>query len=71
MGRHGAGRSEAMTTEPSRPKVEDKMFAQFEAYFPDLAKLVVFRNLSTPLTTQAITRHHKGAFYGLDTTPDR
>ena len=45
--------------------------AAFEAYFPDLAKLVVFRNLSTPLTTRAITGHHKGAFYGIDTTPDR
>ena len=47
------------------------MFGQFEAYFPGLAKLVVFRNLSTPLTTHAITGHHKGAFYGIDTTPER
>ncbi|MFN3225675.1 MAG: phytoene desaturase family protein [Hyphomicrobiales bacterium] len=54
-----------------KAQVEDKMFALFEAYFPDLAKLVVLRNLSTPLTTQAITGHHKGAFYGIDTTPDR
>lgn len=54
-----------------KTRVEDAMFAQFEAYFPDLAKLVVFRNLSTPLTTQAITGHHKGAFYGIDTTPER
>lgn len=54
-----------------KAKVEDVMFSQFEAYFPELAKLVVFRNLSTPLTTQAITGHHKGAFYGIDTTPER
>ena len=47
------------------------MFGQFQAYFPELAELVVFRNLSTPLTTHAITGHHKGAFYGIDTTPDR
>lgn len=47
------------------------MFKLFESYFPDLAKLVVFRNLSTPLTTHAITGHHKGAFYGIDTTPER
>jgi all-trans-retinol 13,14-reductase len=51
--------------------IEDAMFAQFEAYFPELAKLVVFRSLSTPLTTRAITGHHKGAFYGIDTTPER
>ena len=54
-----------------KARVEDTMFARFEAYFPELAKLVVFRNLSTPLTTRAITGHHKGAFYGIDTTPDR
>ncbi len=35
------------------------------------AGLVVFRNLSTPLTTTAITRHHRGAFYGLGVTPER
>lgn len=54
-----------------KSQVGGAMFAQFEAYFPEMAKLVVFRNLSTPLTTRAITGHHKGAFYGIDTTPDR
>lgn len=51
--------------------VEDRVFEQFEAYFPDLARLVVFRELATPLSTVAITGHRKGAFYGLDVTPDR
>ena len=54
-----------------KARVEDVMFAQFEAYFPELAKLVVFRNLSMLLTTTAITGHHRGAFYGLDVTPKR
>ncbi len=54
-----------------KARVEDVMFAQFAAYFPELAKLVVFRNLSTPLTTTVITGHHRGAFYGLDVTPKR
>ena len=54
-----------------KKKVEDMLFAQFEAHFPELAKLVVFRNLSTPLSTTAITGHHRGAFYGIDTTPER
>lgn len=54
-----------------KAEVEQAMFGLFETYFPDLAKLVVYRNLSTPLTTQSITGHHKGAFYGIDTTPDR
>jgi all-trans-retinol 13,14-reductase len=47
------------------------MFAQFQTYFPELAELVVFRNLSTPLTTAAITGHRRGAFYGLGVTPER
>ncbi len=54
-----------------KAQVEDAMFSVFEAYFPEMAKLVVFRNLATPLSTRAITGHHKGAFYGIDTTPDR
>lgn len=54
-----------------KARVGDAMFALFEAHFPDLAKLVVFRSLSTPLTTRTITGHHRGAFYGIDTTPDR
>lgn len=54
-----------------KTRVEDAMFGLFKAHFPELAELVVFRNLSTPLTTHAITGHHKGAFYGIDTTPDR
>jgi len=54
-----------------KARVEDAIFGQFQTYFPELAELVAFRNLSTPLTTHAITGHHKGAFYGIDTTPDR
>lgn len=51
--------------------VEDKMFALFRANFPDLAELVVLRELSTPLATASITGHHEGRFYGLDGTPER
>ncbi|MGH1419836.1 MAG: phytoene desaturase family protein [Hyphomicrobiaceae bacterium] len=54
-----------------KQQAEDKLFAQFAKHFPDLADLVVFRELSTPLSTSAITGHHHGAFYGLDVTPDR
>ena len=57
--------------EAFKGKVEEMLFAQFERYFPDLAKLVVFRNLSTPLSTEAITGHHHGGFYGIDVTPER
>ena len=52
-------------------RVEDTLMAQFERYFPDLAELVVYRELATPLSTVTFTGHHKGAFYGLDVTPER
>ena len=52
-------------------RAEVTLMAQFERYFPDLAKLVVYRELATPLATVAFTGHRKGAFYGLDVTPER
>jgi len=54
-----------------KQKVEDKMFGLYAANFPDLAKLVVLKELSTPLATESITGHHEGRFYGLDGTPER
>lgn len=54
-----------------KEKVEEILFARFQEYFPELAKLVVFRSLSTPLSTEAITGHHHGGFYGIDVTPGR
>ncbi|MFK7940652.1 MAG: phytoene desaturase family protein [Roseovarius sp.] len=54
-----------------KQQVEDKMFALFRANFPDLADLVIMRELSTPLATASITGHHEGRFYGLDGTPER
>ena len=54
-----------------KQSVEQKMFEQFENYFPELAKLVVHRELATPLTTVSTTGHYQGAFYGLDVSPKR
>lgn len=54
-----------------KAEVEARMFEQFETVFPDLAKLVVFKELATPFSTVSITGHRKGAFYGLDVTPER
>jgi phytoene dehydrogenase-like protein len=54
-----------------KARAEANLLAQFERYFPDLAKLIVFHDLGTPLSTVAFTGHHHGAFYGLDGTPDR
>ncbi len=52
-------------------RAEETLMAQFESYFSDLAKLVVYRELATPLSTVGFTGHRKGAFYGLDVTPER
>ena len=50
---------------------EETLMRQFERYFPELAKLIVYSELSTPLSTVAFTGHHQGAFYGIDVTPER
>ena len=52
-------------------RAKDTLMAQFEACFPDLAKLVVYCEMATPLSTVSFTGHRKGAFYGLDVTPER
>ena len=54
-----------------REKAESVLLNQFTKYFPRLAELVVFHELSTPLATASITRHRMGSFYGLDVTPQR
>ena len=54
-----------------KAEVEARLFEQLETYFPELAELVVFKELATPLSTAAITGHRQGAFYGLELTPAR
>ena len=54
-----------------KQRAEANLLAQFEARFPELAKLIVFHELATPLTTVSYTGHREGAFYGLDVTPAR
>ncbi|MEO1137260.1 MAG: NAD(P)/FAD-dependent oxidoreductase, partial [Pseudomonadota bacterium] len=52
-------------------RAEDTLMAMFERHFPELAKLVVYQELATPLSTVSFTGHREGAFYGLDVTPER
>lgn len=51
--------------------VKEKMLAELTHAFPELAKLVVFSELSTPLATASITGHRQGGFYGLENSPRR
>ncbi len=52
-------------------RAEETLFRQFERRFPELAEMVVYRELATPLSTVSVTGHREGAFYGLDVTPQR
>ena len=54
-----------------KQRAEDTLMGHFENCFPELAKLVVYHELATPLSTVNYTGHRKGAFYGLDVTPER
>jgi all-trans-retinol 13,14-reductase len=51
--------------------IESTLLEQFAHYFPRLAELIVFHEVSTPLATASITGHRMGSFYGLDVTPER
>lgn len=59
------------TYDTFKDRVEATLMAMFEERFPQLAEMVVYKELATPLTTLAFTGHREGAFYGLDVTPDR
>jgi all-trans-retinol 13,14-reductase len=54
-----------------KQNIEAKMMAFFAEKFPALAPLIVYRELGTPLATASFTRHDKGGFYGVETTPRR
>jgi all-trans-retinol 13,14-reductase len=52
-------------------RIEDKMLAQFKRYFPEVASLITYHELSTPITMAHFVRRQQGASYGLDVTPRR
>jgi len=54
-----------------KKKVETKLMAIFEANFPALVPFIVYHELGTPLATASFSRHDKGGFYGVETTPRR
>jgi len=54
-----------------KQRVESRMMDLFAEKFPDLAPLIVYHELGTPLATASFTGHEKGGFYGVETTPRR
>ncbi len=57
--------------ESFKQHIASTLLEQFAVYFPRLAELIVFHEVSTPLATASITGHRMGSFYGLDVTPER
>jgi all-trans-retinol 13,14-reductase len=51
--------------------IEEKMLLRFKHYFPKIASLIVYHELSTPLTMVHYVRRQQGASYGLENTPRR
>lgn len=54
-----------------KQRIESRMLNFFKEKFPDLAPLIVYHELGTPLATAFFTGHEKGGFYGVETTPRR
>jgi all-trans-retinol 13,14-reductase len=52
-------------------QIEEHLLAQFIRHFPALEPLIVYRELSTPLSTVAFTGAEHGAAYGLEASPRR
>ena len=51
--------------------VETRFILQLKNHIPKLMDLVVYHELSTPLSTSFFTRAPQGAIYGLEATPKR
>ena len=51
--------------------VESRMMDFFKEKFPNLAPLITYHELGTPLATAEFTGHEKGGFYGVETSPRR
>ncbi len=51
--------------------LEAKLLAQFSRYFPKLAPLIDYYELSTPATVASYTSAPRGAIYGIEPTPRR
>jgi len=54
-----------------KQSIESRLLDFFKEKFPDLASLITYHELGTPLATAFFTGHEKGGFYGVETTPRR
>jgi all-trans-retinol 13,14-reductase len=54
-----------------KQKIHESLLNQFKSAFPDLAPLIVYSELSTPLSTEFFDAAPSGGIYGLEHTPRR
>jgi all-trans-retinol 13,14-reductase len=54
-----------------KENISEALLAQYLEHYPDLAPMVQFTELSTPLSTNHFARSHRGSIYGLASVPDR
>ncbi|HMK61948.1 MAG TPA: NAD(P)/FAD-dependent oxidoreductase [Dissulfurispiraceae bacterium] len=54
-----------------KKSVENRLIDAFARLFPSVAPMIVYHELSTPLTTAHFVARDHGASYGLETTPKR
>ena len=54
-----------------KERISEGLLDLAETAVPGLKALVIYRELSTPLTVEHYTSHAKGRFYGLPAVPDR
>jgi all-trans-retinol 13,14-reductase len=51
--------------------VEERLLAQFLRHYPQLAPMLRFHEMSTPLTQRHFVHAVDGAMYGIEMTPQR
>jgi phytoene dehydrogenase-like protein len=54
-----------------KERITEALLDFVERRHPGFRELVEFRELSTPLTNEFMTGHHRGAIYGLPSVPER
>jgi all-trans-retinol 13,14-reductase len=54
-----------------KERLEAALLAQFLEHMPGLESKIVFRELSTPISTEHFVRPMQGSIYGIEPTPER
>ena len=69
--REGRWKKRGEDYESFKKRLSERLLAQLLRHMPDLAPMVAYTELSTPLSTEHFTRAAAGAIYGIEPTPER